>query len=190
MNPPSQLKTLADLMVQANHYAEFCLRNSGSLPPTLFLIGTAGPLMLLPESLTNERDKDNFATAARLLCIAHNATACVMALEAWLKTTAPGEPLDLTEPPSEAMDRQEVVVLMGEDRSDQRHQFLSIIRSDNGKFFGLNEASIATPDNLTGRFAHILPPKVPDQDTQAIAQTMLKVAGIKTVRLGQPSRRR
>jgi hypothetical protein len=46
MKAPAQLKTLDDLLAQANHYAEFCLRNSGQMTPTLFLIGDHGPLML------------------------------------------------------------------------------------------------------------------------------------------------
>ena len=48
------------------------------------------------------------------MCIAHDATVCVMAMEAWMKTATQGEKFDMTEPPSEAFDRQEVVVLMGE----------------------------------------------------------------------------
>ena len=40
MKAPPQLKTLADLMAQAGHYAEFCMRRSGTISPTLFLIGT------------------------------------------------------------------------------------------------------------------------------------------------------
>ena len=82
MKQPSQLKTLDDLIQQANHYAEFCMRNSGSMPPTLFVIGADGPLMLMPENLADDADKDAFATTARLMYIAHAATACVMALEA------------------------------------------------------------------------------------------------------------
>ena len=99
-------------MAQAGHYAEFCMRNSGKMAPTLFLVGADGPLMFVPTSLADENEKDAFATTARLMCIAHAATVCVMAMEAWMKTAKPGEKLDTTEPPSEAFDRQEVVVLM------------------------------------------------------------------------------
>ena len=190
MKAPAQLKTLDDLLAQANHYAEFCLRNSGQMTPTMFLIGDHGPLMLMPESLANEQEKDTFADMARLTCIAHNASACVMAMEAWLKTAKPGEPFDLTEPPSEAFDRQEVVVLMGEDRNRQRQQFLSIVRSDNGKFFGLTTADVPVPDKMTGRFANILPPNAPDQEMQLLAKTMLKVRGSKTVYLSNRGRNR
>jgi hypothetical protein len=42
--------------------------------------------------------------------------------------------MDMTEPPSEAFDRQEVIVLMGESHSGQKQQFLPIIRHGNGKF--------------------------------------------------------
>ena len=69
------------------------------MPPTLFLIGPDGPLMFMPESLGDAAAKDEFATTARLMCIAQAATACVMALEAWAKFATPGEKLDETEPP-------------------------------------------------------------------------------------------
>ena len=190
MKAPALLKTLDDLMNQARHYAEFCLRKSGTMAPTLFLIGADGPMMFMPDQMTDESDKDNFANAARLVCIAHNASACVMALEAWLKLAKPDEPLDLTEPPSEAIDRQEVIVLMGEDRSAQRQQFLTIVRSDNGRFFNLTEAEVPTPDNMTGRFAYILPSKAPDQEMQLLAKTMLKVRGAKIVYLSNRERNR
>jgi hypothetical protein len=89
------------------------MRNIGHLPPTLFLIGSKGLVTFMPESLADEGEKDDFATTARLMCIADAATACVMALEAWIKSSKPGEKFDETEPPSEAFDRQEVVVLLG-----------------------------------------------------------------------------
>ena len=43
----------------------------------------------------------------------------------------------MTEPPSKAFDRQEVIVLMGESHGGHKQKFLPIIRSGNGKFFGL-----------------------------------------------------
>src|ERR1017187_9229887 len=124
---PRQLETLDDLLAQATHYAEFCMRNSGKMAPTLFLIGADGPLMFVPASLVDANEKDAFATTARLVCIAHAATVCVMALEAWMKSATPGEKMDMTEPPSEAFDRQEVIVLMGESHSGQKQKFLPII---------------------------------------------------------------
>ena len=64
LQPPSQLKTLDDLIAQAGHYAEFCMRSSGSMPPTLFLIGSDGPMMMIPKSMAGEQDKDDFATTS------------------------------------------------------------------------------------------------------------------------------
>ena len=65
MPPPAQLKTLDDLLAQAADYAEFCMKNSGRMPPTLFLIGAAGPLLFVPENLADEKEKDTFATTVR-----------------------------------------------------------------------------------------------------------------------------
>ena len=180
---PTKLETLDDLMAQAEHYAGFCMRNSGRMPPTLFLIGPDGPLLFMPQSVADAGAKDDFATNARLMCIAHAATAVVMALEAWMKTAKPDEQMDMTEPPSEAFDRQEVIVLMGESTGGQQQKFLPIIRSDNEKFFGFGEPNAPGFDKMEGRFAQLLPSKVVDAQTRLVAQAMLKVKG---VNVGKP----
>lgn len=134
--------------------------------------------MFVPESIADDSAKDNFADTARLVCIAHAATACVMVLEAWAKFAQPNEKLDLTEPPSEAFDRQEFVILMGEAPRMAQQKFLPIIRSDNGKFFGFGEPKIVDLDQMTGRFAQILPPNKPDAGMREVAKAILKVQGV------------
>jgi hypothetical protein len=93
-------------------------------------------------------------------------------------TATPGEKLDMTEAPSEAFDRREVVVLLGESRDGQKQKFLPIIRSDNGKFFGFGESEVPGMDEIKGRFAQILPPKVSDDGLRQVAKAMLKVKGV------------
>jgi hypothetical protein len=183
MLPFSQIKTLDALLTEAANYAEFCMRSSGRMSPVLFLIGADGPLIFMPEKLDDGAAKDDFANTARLICIAHGATACVMALEVWAKFATPGEKLDETEPPSESFDRREFVTLMGEDRAGQKQLFLPIIRSGNGKFFGFNDSETPVMDGMTGRFAQILSPKVPDEQMRLLAKTMLKVKGSKVIKL-------
>ena len=186
---PNKLETLDDLMAQAEHYAGFCLRNSGKMSPTLFLIGAEGPLMFVPTSLVDADEKDAFANTARLVCIAHAATVSVMALEAWMKTATPGEKMDMTEPPSEAFDRQEVIVLMGESHSGQKQKFLPIIRSGNGKFFGFGESDVPDGiDQMKGRFAQILPPKAVDDQMRLLAEAMLTVKGITPAKIRSGSK--
>ena len=178
VQPNSKLETLDDLLAQAEHYANYSMRNMGRMPPTLFLIGPDGPLMLMPESLADDSAKDNFATNARLMCIAHAATSVVMALEAWAKFATPGEKFDETERPSEAIDRREFVLLMGESHTGQKQKFLPIIRSGNGKFFGFGESEVPEMDEMKGRFAQLLPTKIPDTAMRDLAKAMLKVKGV------------
>jgi hypothetical protein len=117
-----------------------------------------------------------------------------LALEAWMKMATPGEQMDMTEPPFEAFDRQEVIVLMGEARDSQKQKFLPIIRSGNGKFFGFGESNTPGLEKMGGRFARILPPKVATDEHRALAKAMLKVKGVNvtkpgtTVRLTPPRR--
>jgi hypothetical protein len=185
---PRQLKILDDLLAQAEHYAEFCMRNSGKMSPTLFLIGADGPLMFVPASFANANEKDDFATTARLMCIAHAATACAVALESWVKFATPGEEFDSTEAPSEAFDRREVMVLAGESRDGYKQKLLPIIRSDNGKFFGFGEPKVMAMDEMKGRFAQILPANAPDDATRLVAKAILKVRGVKSGRTGRGRR--
>ena len=175
---PPKLETLDDLLAQAEHYANYAMRNTGRLPPTLFLIGANGPLIFMPENLADEHAKDDFATMARLMCIAHAASVCVMALEAWAKFAKPGEKFDLTEPPSEAFDRREFVILVGESRGGWKQKFLPIIRTDAGGFFGFGESDVPAVDQMKGRFAQILPAKPPNDRTRLAAEAILKVKGV------------
>ena len=179
--PHPQPQSLADLLANAEHYARFCMENSGRITPALLFLSSQGGGMAIPDSLANEKAKEEFANLARLTCVAHAASACVMVVEAWAKFARPNEPLDTTEAPSEAIDRQEFVILMGESRSGHRRRFLPIVRSGNGKFFGFGDAQEFGAE-MQGRFASILPPKEPDAATQAIAKALLqaKIEGEQT----------
>lgn len=186
--PHPHPKSLDDLIANAEHYADFCMRNSGRVTPALFFLGPDGQGMVCPESLADDNAKDDFANNARLVCIAHAATACVMTLESWMKTATPGENLDLTEPPSEAFDRREVVVLMGESHTGQKQKFLPIIRSGNGKFFGFGESEVPELDAVKGRFAQLLPTKVPDAAMRELVKALLKVKGVGRAMAGKSPR--
>jgi hypothetical protein len=172
-------KTLDDLLANARHYAEYCMRGTGNLPPTLFLVGCDGKqVMFMPENLADTQDKDNFANLSKLMAVATGATLAVMALEAWVKTGKVGEKMDMTELPSEAFDRQECLVLMGESMSEgQKQQMLPIIRSGNHKFFGFGESICSKLTQMEGRFSQLLPTKVPDENMRVLAKAMLKVKG-------------
>ena len=180
MTPNLNPKTLDDLMGNARHYAEYCMRGTGNMPPTLFLIdGDGKQVMFMPENLADVAAKDNFAQQSQLMVVATGATVAVMALEAWMKTAKPGETADNTELPSEAIDRQEVIVLMGESMTEGRkQQMLPIIRHGNHKFFALGESAVEHLHKLEGRFSQLLPTKVPDEKMRALAMAMLKVKGI------------
>ena len=102
-----------NLLAYAEGYAQFSMRDLGRVPPWLLAISPNGSFQFIPASLKDVRAKDTFANTARLICLAYGVTAAVIVLEAWMKTAKPGETLDTTEPPSEAFDRQEVVVITG-----------------------------------------------------------------------------
>ena len=171
-------ESLDDLLARAEHYAGFAMRQMGRVPPAIMALAPGGLLFFMPEKMGDERAKDNFANTARLICIAHDASAVVVILEAWVKVAAPGETLDPKEPPSEALDRREVVVLAGEMRESKRYKFLPIIRTDAGGFFGFGESDIPAFNNFQGRFAEILAPHLPSKEMQVQARLLLETMGI------------
>jgi hypothetical protein len=187
MSHNSNPKSLDDLMGNSLHYAEYCMRGTGNLPPTLFLVGRDGKqIMFMPENLADGDAKDNFAQMSKLMAVATGATIAVMALEAWIKTGKVGETMDMTELPSESFDRQECVVLMAESMAEgQKQQILPIIRSGNHKFFGFGDSIVEKLDKMEGRFSQLLPTKMPDENIRALAIAMLKVKGVKQPK-GEP----
>ena len=181
---PKALTQLDDLMAQAEGYANFLMRKNGRVPPTVLAATPKGVLCYVPHDLADVRAKDNFANASRLICAAYGATAVVMALEAWVTMAKPGEALDDT-PPSEAFDRREVVVLMGEAVGQKKQKMLPIIRTDAGGFFGFGEFDSTSYTGFQGRFVGLLPPKVPNAEQRALAKAMLEMLGVTDATLGR-----
>jgi hypothetical protein len=169
---------LDELLALAEGYAEFSMRNIGHVPPALLAQSPTGLIQFVPDTLKDERAKDNFANTARLVCIGYEVTTAVLVLEAWMKMAKPGETLDMTEPPSEAFDRREVVVLTGETAEHGKQKLLPIIRTDAGGFFGFGEHDGPKFDNFKGRFAQLLPPKRPTGEEKKLARVMLAAMGI------------
>lgn len=178
MTPGQTPSTLDDLLAQAEDFALFSMRQAGRVPPTVMAVSPKGLMVYLPQSMGDDRAKNNFANTARLICIAHDVTAVVLILESWMKMAAPGETLDPDEAPSEAIDRREVVVLAGEARGAKRQKFLPIIRTDAGGFFGFGESDMPECKNFEGRFAEILPPQASPPALKTQAGLLLAAMGI------------
>ena len=63
MTPNLNPKTLDDLMGNARHYAEYCMRGTGNMPPTLFLIdGDGKQVMFMPENLADRCNRGRDGT--------------------------------------------------------------------------------------------------------------------------------
>ena len=187
--PPTNPQTLGELMLMAVDYAEFALKKNRQVPPSLIAATKRGPLYFTPDSLENDRAKDGFADMARLICIAYDVSAAVMILESWLKMAGEGESLDLNERVSEAVERQEVVMLMGEAVGIKQPKILKIIRTDAGGFFGLTEMEGLPVEQFQGRFAQLLPPQRPTTELIEVARAMLMVKGLNEQRLRGGRRR-
>ena len=166
------------LLALAEGYAAYAMRNLGHVPPALLADSPTGLIHFMPSCLKDERAKDTFANTARLICVGYEVTAAVLVLEAWMKLAKPGESLDMTEPPSEAFDRREVVVLTGETAGRGQQKLLPIIRTDAGGFFGFGEHDGPNLDNFEGRFAQMLPPNRATAEARELARAMLAAMGI------------
>ena len=172
-------ESLDDLLQVAERYAEYCLRYTGRVAGTLLLQGSDGPSMFVPNRLDTIEAKNQFASQARQMAIAHGATAAVMVLEAWAVHAAPGVPLHPTLPPSESPQRQEIVALLGEANGVQRAVMLPIERHVAGGFSHFGPPQVQAADQAVGRFAQILPETPPTPEEQARAQAQLRAQGMR-----------
>lgn len=177
------ITALADLMAHAEGHEGYLMRRSGHVPPTLFVATPQGVLVYVPNDLSDTRAKDVFATTSRLICAAYAATAVVMVVEGWVTMAKPGEELDTDTPPSEALDRQEFVILMGEVAGQKQQKMLPIIRTDAGGFFGFGEFD-SLFSGFEGRFDGLLPPKVPTAQQRLLAKAVLERMGVTDAVLG------
>ncbi len=183
-SPAIPPKDLESLVAQAAHYAEWMMRTSGSVPPTLMAHTPEGFILFTPSRLDSEAAKDDFARTGRLIAIGYRAAAVVMILESWATFAArPGAPLPKGRP-SQSPDRKEIVAVMGESRDGRAQQFLFIQRDAAGKFTGFGTSLLPQFDKLEGRFAGMIPPNAPtDEDTRK-AQALLAAMGVTVFQAG------
>lgn len=172
------MSALESLLSEGTRYAEFCMRNSGQIPPTMFAQTDQGLLIFMPDGMKDAQAKDDFVTKVRLIAASYDTSAVVLVLEAWVTTAKMGEKLEMS-PPSESHERQEMVVLIGEARDEDCSRFLPIIRSDSGKFWNLGEPQRPDADSFQGRFKQLLPPEAPDEATRQTGMAMLQALGAK-----------
>lgn len=172
------------LLNQGEHYATFAMKQLGRIVPALFAETKEGPVVYFPTHLASDSAKDEFAGTARLICLGYSASAAVIVFEAWARFASPGEKLDTTEVPSEAFDRKEVVLLLGEEGTIRKYQLLPIIRTDAGGFFGFGTPPEPQTENFKGRFSRLLPAHAPTEAERAAARAVLSARGIQ---FGRPN---
>jgi hypothetical protein len=170
---------LDSLIAEATRYAQFTMKKSGSLAPMMMASTDQGLILFSPDSLSDTGAKDDFANKVRLITASYGASAVVLILESWITKAKVGEKLDMTTPPSESYDREEVVVLIGQAPQGNITHLLPIHRLGNGKFWNLGDAEEMAADSFEGRFAGMLPPKPVDEKTRQMGRVLLEAMGVK-----------
>ena len=184
-NPnPKSREELEALINQSRYYAKHMLQKIGSVPPALVALTTVGLMVFVPSGLEDTDAKNKFASTGCLLAVGYKASALVMILDSWATfRKRPGLPLP-EGPPSQSPDRKEVVVLMGETRDTRAQQFLFIQRNSSKNFTGFGTSLLPQFDQLEGRFAQIIPPKVPNDSDALMARTLLIAMGVNVTNHG------
>ena len=112
-----------------------------------------------------------------------------MILESWMKMAAEGEKLHAGERLSEAVDRHEVVTVMGEAAGTTQRKVFKIIMTDAGGFFGLTEWEGLPLAQFQGRFVDLMSPKPLTADVIEVAKVMLAMKGLNEQKLRGGRRR-
>jgi hypothetical protein len=184
MNLSQNDPTLDEMIKRAVHAAKSAMRQHGRVSPTCLFHTQEGLIGFFPETMGNLRAKDNFADIARLIATSHEATASVMIIEAWLTLPKPGNPLDVSVPPSESPDRRECILIIAEAMNETKHAMLLIRRGWKGEFICVEEKDIPSAAEGEGRFARIMPSKTPTEKERRKARSRLLLLGVAPENLG------
>ena len=175
---------LPALVKQAEHYANFMMRGAaGTVPPTIMALSPEGLTVHVAPKFTSEAEKNSFAKIGRLIAVGYRADAIAIISNAWM--LAPkhrGQPLDMSVPPSQSPDREEVVAIMAEGRGRAAQRFLFIQRDSFGKFLGFGTSLLPEMDKAEGRFVGLLPPKAPTEQMASAARNLLQSMGVSVER--------
>jgi hypothetical protein len=178
---PDKLDALAR---QAKDYALHMIRTAGSLPPTVIADTAEGYVFCVPGVFTDDAAKDRFADVARLLAVAHSASALVLIAEAWASLPDARGHIDAETPPSKSPTRQEIVALMLEDGTRQGSMLIPIVRGWNEVFVGFGDTAPVAYGQSEGRFSGMMPPRKPGPDDRAKAAALLQALGLNIVNRG------
>lgn len=166
-----------ELVQLARGYGEHMMRETGRVRPALLADTDDGIILYLPETMGDERAKQNFANTGRLIAVGYRATAVAFVMESWARFAKPGRPLDST-PPSESPDREECVLISLETANRQSTDMLMIQRDRTGKFAGFASPNVPEVTEFKGRFAQVMPPKPPGEKDTATARQLLRMMGV------------
>lgn len=185
--PPAQLETLHDLLKQAEHYAEASMLCKDGVPLSLMILGAEGLMVHATDEQDSEEQKNRFGSIARVAAAACKATSLAVVAESWLSgldARAHDETAG-TINPSEAPDRKEVVMVIGQSRNANITRFLFIERDSLGAFTGFGPSLLPDMDAVPeGRFAHLMPAREPNDQDALVAFQALQSVGIKIQRPG------
>jgi hypothetical protein len=169
-------RSLEKLLALAERCATSSMRQNGTVRPVFFIVADDGTRLAVPISVDTDQEKDASIAAARLVCIARGATAVVSIAEAWMSVKSTGEKIA---PPSEDPDRQEILMLLGEDYAGCKQRILPILRKTSGQYSGIGKKKTTSHD-LKGRFTNILPSAPPTPEVKAEAMKLLEAMGVES----------
>ena len=145
---PSDLSSIV-LRIITDTAADFA--ENGACPTRAFVIDGRGEgVILWPERLPDDNTKDFFAEAIAQAAADLNAIAVVLLAEAWM----PGESWDGVTPPSQCVDRREVLLATAET-ADGSTAFVWRIHRDAGDV-RLGECTPVSGGFTEGRFVGLL----------------------------------
>jgi hypothetical protein len=177
IRPGLRIVSLPALIAKARAHTEACLREHGRVMPTLLAPIGSELIIHVAEQSDTEEDKDRFVLECRLLLVASEAKLCAMVLESWI-TMAHAHKLP-DSPPSVSPDRREVITVSAESRTEKGFLIFPIQRTSLGIFRELGDNTAPAGITTSGRFAQVLPPKVPGARVARMARLSLERMGIR-----------
>jgi len=178
------LSTPDGLLKFGESVARTSIRRHGHIDTSLFVVCEDHAEIVLPGPLDSEKNVEDFAEVARLICIRSGAKGAMLICHAWCTTVAPGEQAGAN--PADSANGQEIVWLHTETSDGSKFMRWPVMRSHDGKMIELGPGKIEESAKFQGGFGRLLPLKYPTPELRQIAKQTLISKGLLGVNADMP----
>jgi len=170
------LRVSEQLLAKCKNHAERLLHQSGLVTPAVFGLALNEEFTLVLAQMDDVRTVNEFATLARVACIANHAIGAALVAQIRIGKSLDDDPAQKAA--AKCLARKDYVLVHIETVYGTVSQKLHrVVHTAVGAFLGQEESEVPFLDAFQGRFTKFLAPGTPSQIRRELSQIYLDMVG-------------